>query len=403
MGVSALFKARAGIDIGVHVISGEGAPDGGRADTAIVGSLYQDLTNAQTYVKKTSGSGTNKWVRVQNQDDMNAALLGMSWREPVVCKDATVYADQAAAETALNTGMIDGVAVTTNARILFTGITGANANIYLVSGTPGSGATLVEEGNSASRGDAMLVQYGTSAGHQLGYNGTAWVLQNQSELTEDGFIRTFIGKSAIGNETPDYTSNNIVTDSNSLETAIGALDAEIGSGVTGAQVRTAGTISDQAVNRNVEALDDAIGPNVTSTKHLTASASVNANLSKVDDILGDAKMESKTDAVTTATVLDSVKVDDVLVASWMVHARAVADPAQMLSVMVNGMHNGTGAADATAVDYNIFGDLKIGGAIAGLDFEVVLSGSGAAQVMQLKASCNSEVNIRITRSVLNEQ
>jgi hypothetical protein len=44
--------------------------------------------------------------------------------------------------------------------------------------------------------------------------------------TEDGYIDTFIGKAA-GNDSPAYSSNVYVTDSTSLETAIGDLDAAI--------------------------------------------------------------------------------------------------------------------------------------------------------------------------------
>lgn len=46
--------------------------------------------------------------------------------------------------------------------------------------------------------------------------------------TELNYIHTFIGKSGMGNETPTYSSTNTVSNGDSLETAIGKLDAAPG-------------------------------------------------------------------------------------------------------------------------------------------------------------------------------
>lgn len=45
--------------------------------------------------------------------------------------------------------------------------------------------------------------------------------------TEDGYIHTFVGKTGAGSETPDYSSENYIADTDSLETAIGKLDAAL--------------------------------------------------------------------------------------------------------------------------------------------------------------------------------
>ncbi|MBF0179929.1 MAG: hypothetical protein HQM03_07880 [Magnetococcales bacterium] len=372
MGIPALFTARGGLDIGIHIIPGNGAPNGGRADEAVIGSFHADQSNGHLYIKKASGAGLEKWTRLQNQQDLAAALLGLSWREPVLCLDNTAYADVAAAETAANTGMVNGVAVGDGSRILFTGIAGANKNVFLISGTPGSGATLVEDGNDASKGDTVQVQDGTWAGHKFNFNGAIWVSTGAEDWTEVGFIRTFLGKSGVGNEMPSYASVNIVDNGESLESGIGALDA-------------------------------AIGPQVTSTRHIAASATITANLSTLDRVLADAKSEKKVDNVTALTVLDTVAVDQVLSAEWTIHSRSVATPSQVNVIKVMALHNGTSAADATGVNHNWFAEMRLGGEIATLHFEVGLSGSGGAQVMQLKGSCNSAVHVRLTRSVLNEQ
>ena len=463
MGIPALFEARGGIKIGAELISIEGVPGLGDAysDTAIKGALCLDETNGHMYQKKMVGSGSNKWVRIQNQDDVNSAIMGQSWRPPVKVMDETLHADVSAAETVVNTGTVDGVAIVDGTRILFTNITAANQNVFIVTGTPGSGATLVEDSNDASKGDAIYVQEGGRAGAEMGYNGTVWVTQGQASVTEIGFLQAFIGKSGNGNETPNYGSNHVVTDNDHLEKAIGDLDAEIGAAVVTAQARTAGAISDQAVNLNVEALDDAIGanvtstnqttagdsvnanlgaldtaigdditgaevrtvgaisvqninanlesldsaigPDVTSTKHVLASNHINANISIIDDVLGDAKSESKTDSVTTTTTIDSVIADNVLGAEWIVHARSTLTPTNIWAGKILAIHNGTTSTDASNVDYNTFAILRTGSAIPSLDFECNLDGVGAAQVMRLQASCGEAVNIRITRAVLNEQ
>ncbi|MBF0116455.1 MAG: hypothetical protein HQM04_15615 [Magnetococcales bacterium] len=234
MGLS-LFQVKKGINIDglSQVLPGSGVP-GAAGDTALApkGSVYLDSANGQMYVKKTAGSGTDKWVRIQDKGDMDAALQGISWREPAKLHVTTSYADLAAATTAMNTGTLDGTAVVANDRILFDNITGVNKNVFVVTGTPGSGATLVEDTNTATKGDAIYVQSGTDAGKQFSYNGTIWVQQGAASSTEIGFLQAFVGKSADGNETPDYSSNNVVTDAGSLETAIGELDNKIGTGYT---------------------------------------------------------------------------------------------------------------------------------------------------------------------------
>ena len=534
MGIPSLFTARAGIDIGIHVITGDGAPgdSGGRADSAVIGSIYLDQTSGEIHIKDQSGTGTDKWVRIQNQDDMDSMLAGLSWREPARLYDTTVYgAKSITGETTwvgstayalddlvvpdaspnahcykcttagtsdvseptwptdgstvadgtsvwedqgliaelvvnLTPYEIDGVVVANGDRILFDNITGSDKNAYLVTGTPGSGATLVEDHIDGvtvqeTKGDALYVEEGSTAGRKYTYNGTDWVQQGAAERTELGYIRNFVGKTGEGSETPDYSSTNVVSDGDTLETASGKLDAEIGAAVATPHSRTAGPISDQAVNLNVEALDDAIGadvtstnqvtaadtvnenltaldlavgddvagpasrtvgavsaqdvnsnveqldtaigPDVTSTKHVSAANDVNANISILDDVAGDAKTESKTDSVTTATTVDSVKVDDVLGAEWFVHARSTVTATNVWAGKILAIHNGTSGADATAVDYNTFAILKLGSAIPALDFECDLDGVGAAQVMRLRASSNEAADIRVTRSVLNVQ
>ena len=404
MGIPALFEVRTGISFGsANLLSGEGAPgvSGGLTDEAGRGSLYLDLTNGLFYGKKLAGSGSDKWVRLQGKDDLDAALLGQSWREPARLRDASTYADLAAAETAVNAGTIDGVTLAEGDRLLFDNITGAAKNVFIVTGTPGSGATLVEDGNSASKGDAIFIQEGSDAGRQFVYNGTAWVQQGAASSTEIAALQAFIGKSGNGNEMPDYASTHVITDGDPLEKAIGDLDAEIGAPVASPVARSlpGGSISDQAVNRNLQALDTALGSNPTSTRIISAANPVNANLSLLDDRLADARTESDAPGITTAVTLDSVPVDESLAVEWTVHARSVANPAKVWSGKILAVHDGTGATDATQAKHTAFAILKTG-SISQLDFDVDLNGAGISQVLRLRVSSGEAADLRAVRSVV---
>lgn len=112
----------------------------------------------------------------------------LSWREPVRVKDDTIYVGVAGAEAALNSGSplgtLQGVQIKDGDRILYTGIAVSagspvvfgspltTRNVYLVNGTPGSGATLVEDTNVETHGDTVYVIDGDSAGAVFAYDKT---------------------------------------------------------------------------------------------------------------------------------------------------------------------------------------------------------------------------------------
>ena len=219
------------------------------SNAAPLGAFALDTLTGRWHRKHTAGSGASVWELVPNQNEIGAGA-NISWREPVLVKDSTAYASLAAAETAVNTGTIDGVTVSEGDRILFDNISGSNKNVYIVTGTPGAGATLTEDTNTATEGDTLYVQDGTSAGQQWTYNGTAWVLSNQSSVDELGFIRAFIGKDAAGSETPSYSSTNYAT--GSLETAIGAIDAQVGTNTTNIGTNTTSISNLQTEVDNIE-------------------------------------------------------------------------------------------------------------------------------------------------------
>ncbi len=364
MGLS-MFQIKKGINLDglAQVMSGAGVPGAaGDASLAPVGSLYLDVTNGQLYVKKSSGVGTDKWLRTQNSSDMAAALQGISWREPAKLHVTTSYADLAAATTAMNTGTLDGTAVVANDRILFENITGVSKNIFVVTGTPGSGATLVEDTNTATKGDTVYVSSGTDAGKTFNYNGTVWVQQGAASSTEIGFLKAFVGKSADGNETPDYASNNVVTDGDSLEDAISDLDAKIGQ-----LYGTPNFIYDNTVSGNLAVLDSQLGMARTFVELFAGGG--------------------------TETVVDSMRAeagDYCIALEWSLVVKLQSDPSRLWAAKVFAVQNGT------AVDFNIASILGLGTAIPGLDVSVDISGGN----VRLLVNSTDPVIAYATRSMV---
>jgi hypothetical protein len=101
--------------------------------------------------------------------------------------------------------------------------------------------------------------------------------------TQDAFQDSYMGKPSTGSVLPQYSTSWIVSDNDNLTAAIGKLDAEIGQSVLSVKTRSVGQLSDQAINRNINALDAAIGSNVSSTNYIFSSNAVNANLSILDN------------------------------------------------------------------------------------------------------------------------
>jgi hypothetical protein len=126
---------------------------------------------------------------------------------------------------------------------------------------------------------------------------TAWqqLTTGGGSSAEEGFIRTFVGKTAAGAETPTYSSINVVVNGTSLETAIGALDAEIGPDVT-PQTRTLQQLLvADAIKTMIDKLDAAIGADadMTSTEYIALASTIFANLSALD-----AQVKINADAIT---------------------------------------------------------------------------------------------------------
>lgn len=420
-----LFEVSLGYSDGKIVyLSGSGAPAGDLIDAAGKGSYFTDTDSGAQYKKVAAGAGSDKWKVLPTKDYVDNLVAGISWREPVKAADFT-FTTVADALTALNgSDQLDGYTVSAGVRVLLAGLT-EDPNVYVVGGGTGAWTLTSDPQNTVTKGDTVYVEDGVvNVGSTWNYNGTAWVLIDQATVNELGFIRNFIGKDAKGSEMPTYSSVNVVADSDSLETAIGKVDAEIGAAVATTSLRTAGPIADQAINLNVQALDQAIGANVTSTNVLDAASAVNVNLSALDQYLGtrptngtfilnantvgqnltaldvavaNTIVRKSADSVTDFATLDEVLVDQIDACEWSVIAIDAANPTKKTILKLFAVHDGTVSADASSTDSNLYSKIELNGAISGLVVAVDLDGSGITQKMRLRVSSISAVNVRAAR------
>lgn len=425
-----LFNVGIGLqDDLVSYLSGSGAPGGDASyqDSAGVGSRYSDNANGDSYVKIAAGAGADKWSKEALFSDITNLTSSQSWREPVNAWDNT-HTDVAAAEADMDADdTFDGVAVTDGMRVLLNAVTGNN-NVFIVSGSTGAW-TLTEDPNAETAGDAVNVIGGSQSGKQFTYNGTQWVWTGQNTSDEDGFLRAFMGKDAVGSEMPSYSSTNFVTSGESLETAIGDLDAQVKvntDNITGLQtevdaietslgsvVNASGVYQpfsgtnyidgNASITEDLTDLDTAVKAQSDKIGNITDYASNNVvvdgedlatSVGKLDAALAAAVTPSEATNVTTEVVLDSVGVDTVATAKWLIIATDATGNRE--SFELYAAHNGFGANDATESDWTTYGKLKFG-SINGYSVSVGLSGTGATQAMELLVSSTDAVTVKAVR------
>lgn len=348
-----LFRVGRGLELDtIQFLEGSGAPGAsGDSSTAPVGSVFLDLLTGDFYTKVASGSGTDKWSAGASKSYVDSQIgTIVSWREPAVVRDNSSTSVPAGA--AGNPIMVDGVSVTNGQRVLFSGISGgAGANVYIYDQATG---VFNEDINNETVGDTLYIETGSSAGSRYTYNGTAWVATDQSSLDELQYIRTFIGKDAAGNITPNYSSINFVAQNSSLEDAVGAVDAEL-------------------------------GVNVIAGAYIAPASKVNGNIQSLDTALGFVSLAGSFSNVTTITTVDSLVSP---MCEWMVRAVDAANPSNVYGATIVATHNGV------SVDATKYAVLKLGASISGLSMDVTLSGS---DTLQLKVQSTAAVNVSVRR------
>lgn len=280
-----LFRIYDGVDVSspdlssnAYVLQGPGAPGTTQlANEAPVGSIWMDTTaegdKNQLWWKHTAGTGVDKWTQGASVPFVQALAAGITWREPVVVADLT-------ATTVPSSNVVDGVTVNTGERVLFAGLT-SGANVYIWNGT-----AFVQDTNTATDGDSLFVQGGTSADQQWTYSGTQWFQMGGSTNAEQDNVRAFIGKDAAGASMPSYVSSDVVVNGVDLRLGISALDNVLGtltfgstnviSNIDKGTINIVGSVlSTYDVTSALNALDSTYGSGTITN---TSGYAVNANL-----------------------------------------------------------------------------------------------------------------------------
>ncbi len=364
-----------------QILNGSGVPGSTTATNgAPKGSGYLDVATGKFHTKETAGSGTDKWEIIASQAYVLSQVASdVSWRLPVKAVLTDTYADIAAVKTDADADdILETVAVLSGDRFLVTDLTSGNENVYIVSGSSGNW-TFTEDTNLATDGDTLIADEGLEAGRQWLFDGTTWFYVNQSNLDEQGFIRGFIGKTGAGSESPTYSSTNYAT--GDLETAIGAIDAQVGTNVTNIGTNTTN-----------------IGTNTTNIGTNTGNISDNA------DAILFGRTSTNLSNVSGSTTISVDLVDEVAAVIWSVYAQGETEGTAHLKYagQIFATHDGhnTGAGDdATTVDFTVTTKLKLGN-LSGIDFDVVLSGAGGTQAIELNVASSTNANVTVIREVI---
>jgi hypothetical protein len=447
MSNSDLFRIDTGLEIdeASQVLTGAGAPGSTTlTDNAQRGSSYTDTNTGALYLKISSGSGTVRWTIIATEAYVQTYVsTSVSWHAPADVADTTSATTTALLVDLDADDLIQGVAVTVGMRILGTNVTGAK-DIYVVGGATGAW-TVTATLSPPTVGDTTYIDSGTNAGFTYQFNGTNWIRIGAADSTEIGYIQTFIGKTGNGSITPTYTTNNVVTTAQSLETAIGKLDTEAGyvatflgktlgnnlpsytstnwiANSTSVALSWAGPGAMPVITA-ISRLDAEIGANVTNGSKILAANTVNANITALDaeegsiasflgKTIGTATpayssyvyIGSASTAVQTAlgaldaaidlvakkkvsngitTVVDVDTIVGARLAEWDVRVELVSDSTKVESMKIFATHNGV------VGDFTLFARLKLGGGIAALVVEGNLVGSD----LVLQVSCASAVNV----------
>lgn len=375
-----LFRVIKGMDIQLddlsrhaNILIGDGLPggDGDVQDDAPIGSLYlrtnTEADGLQLYWKYTTiNNSSADWKTAADKEYIDAVVSGLSWREPVRVRDNTSYASSAAFPTS---GVIDGISLNAGDRVLFSNVTDPNSeNIWFWDGVGWS-----EDANQESDGDAVLVQEGSSADQQWVYNGTDWVLFGSANSNAElQYIRDYIGKTGPGAENPTYSSTDIVTQGDDLESAIGDLDAAIGD----QQYTNDYNVNDgEDTTTSIDNLDGAIGDRSSYTEGnvVTNGESVAESIDAIDIAIGDLQDQdlelSGTQPAATLTTMDTLPIGEATQAKWLVQVRSTATPANRRAVEIHAF------TDGISIDHAEYAVLRLGGAIPGLDANVAISGA----------------------------
>lgn len=401
-----LFRVSLGLDVessdgstNAYILQGNGTPGGDAAeqDASPIGSIFMRTdveTNELNLYYKFSlvNNSAADWKQTTSKEYVDAIANGLSWREPVLIHDSTTYADITAVETSANVSdTLDGVTIVDGDRILLSAITTGADNVYIVSGSTGAW-TFTADANLESDGDAVLVQQGTYAEEQWVYDGTAWVqFGSAAGSAELGFLRAYTGKTGPGSELPTYSSTDIIAQSSTLETAIGALDNSIG---TQSYTNDNVVVDGEDVTSSIDALDTAIGTQLYTNDNVVVDGeTLTQSIDALDTAIGlfqDEHLESTgSNVVATAGItLDTVPLAEATQIEWIIQVRETITPANRRGVILHAFNDGV-----SLIDYSRSNILKLGSALAGFTISADINGTD----MRLRLTATNNIDYVVKR------
>lgn len=380
-----LLIAGENADSGQSVLRGSAAPGGDAAeqDDALQGSLFL-RDNGSMYIKKLSGTGTDRWKLLADADD----LAGIKFRSEVV---------RAATGDVLSAGSIDLTAspFSDDEGTLLTaadfavgefiiGGVGGTPTLFEVTAVSAPNITLSAPAaeDALSDGDRFVVR--AYLPDSDGSQENQALVEYDSSTPAMNKIGDIDWNFATGiNLSSGYTAQNgTISSADSVESSIEKLDGNQQdlttlSGVGQGSVDL-GTFTGSIISDNV-----------------TTKVALQELETEVESItLGN---QVQLTGVTTVTDLDTVLVDEIMSAKWMVTARLASAPERVRSFEVFAQHNGHAVADATAADSTVYARLK-NGANFNVQITVDVSGTGAAQQFRLRvASSTPGIDVNAVR------
>ena len=383
---------------------------------ALQASIYC-RANGETYTKKLAGSGTDKWVRLVNQDDLN----GISPRSEKIITATNDVAPTSGTDFTLPFSDDDNSNVTT------ADFQVGEYVLFDVDGTPklmevtaiGTGTIECTDATAPlADNDYMIVQkylpdspddqekqallqyvdgtivkiadfnwnFADGIGLAAGYAAGA------GDVNATDTVQTAIQKIDGVNDAQDTTlgvaqgavhlgtfTGTIISDNNSVKGALQELETDLDALQT-LSGRPAGAVD------NGTFTGDVISDNVT-TK---------VALQELETEIETINTQRKLTGVTTETTLDEVLVDDEQACKWLVTMSLDSAPERIMAKEIFGVHNGSATSDATATDKSVYAKLKIG-IYFNASVTIDLDGTGATQKMRLRVSATNAVTFKARR------
>lgn len=371
------------LDVGAHLLFGSGAP----SLDADVGSLYMRTDVAQIWRKIAAGAGSGNWERQAELADIGT--FGFRSERVVAVTSQAAPANNTVIDLAATplTGdegtTLSGANFTANVSHIIFGY-GGTEKLMKVSVVSGDNITVTDVGVvvlSAGNGfvaenflpDSPDAQEGSAL---VWYNGTDLIkIGDVNWSLADGINLTSGYSAAVGNVAPNDT----------VQAAIAKLD-----GVNDAQ--------DSLLGTSQGATDLGSFTGTTIPDNSTVKGALQSLETAVEAIVDLTK--SSVTGVTTIQTLDSVNVDSYQGARWWVVASLDSNPARKQGFEVFAIHDGTPSADAAGTDHTVYGKLKLGSNF-NVDLSIDLNGTGAGQVMRLRATAAAGISLKATRLEVN--